>query len=113
MILKIDIKEKISTIYSSELSINLVNKNVSYMKGDTLLKNTEYEVSEKEIEEFITNYTTYWKEEEIVEREDEGRTVDISIYTDKEVTTYHFENSFPNDLEEFIKILKNKVGITE
>lgn len=113
MILKVDIDEKISNLYSSNISINLVNKNVSYLKGDSIIQNSECRVDSKEIEELLKNYITYWKPEYIDDSVIDGRIIEILVYTDKEVTKYYFKNSFPDDYDEFIRVLKGKVGIHE
>lgn len=111
MILKIEIDEKISNLYSSNLAINLVNKNVSYIKGDTVIQNTECHTDSKEIEVLLKDYMTYWKPEYIDDSIIDGRVIEVLIYTDREVITYHFKNSFPDDYDEFVKALKGKVGI--
>lgn len=113
MIIKIEITEKIANIYSSNLSVNVINKNVTYTKGDTNLVNTECDVKREEIDGLIKNYITYWNRDYKGKSSDTDRTVEIVIYTDKNVTTYHFDNAFPEDLEEFIKTLKNMVGIED
>ena len=113
MILKIEIKEQIENIYKSELSINMVNKNVSYIKGDTVIKNSDFDTSEQEIIDLLKNYMTYWEKEINASSTENSRLVEIAIYTDTNIITYHFENSFPDDLEEFMKTLKAKLNIIE
>lgn len=113
MILKVEINEKVSNLYSSNISINLVNKNVSYIKGDSIIQNTEYHIDTKEIEALLKDYTTYWEPEYLDDSVLDCRIIEVLIYTDKEVITYHFKNSFPDDYDEFIKVLKGKLGIHE
>ena len=113
MILKIEIKEQIEDIYKYELSVNLVNKNVSYIKGETVIKNGGFDTSEQDLIDLFKDYATYWANEMSGEATVRNRFVEINVYTDKEIVNYHFENSFPEDLDEFLKVLKNKLDIVD
>ncbi len=112
MLLKIEIFEKISNIYSSELTIDLKNKKTTYKKGDTTIQEKELTTPEKEIANLLKDYITYWKSEDSSpDTKDEGRSIDIHIIYEEHSINYNFQNEFPIDLEEFIKNLKNKVDI--
>lgn len=98
-------------LYSSSLSVNLVNKNVTYTKGDTILVNSACNVKKADIDHLIKNYVTYWESASDKSSSESDRTVEITIYTDKNILSYRFAHTFPEDLEEFIRAIKKLVGI--
>ena len=111
MILKVEINERIENIYKSSLLVDFEEKKVTYMKGEVVLANKTLKASVRELTQILKNYLVYWKNEEISTESENNRVVSIDIETDTKTYNYHFENVFPNDLEEFMKVFKDCLEI--
>lgn len=113
MLLKLEIFETIPNIYSSELTIDIKNKMTIYKKGNITVKEKKCPLSDKELSNLVTDYTTYWPQKTSYKTDTEKRIVKIIVTYEKETSEYCFVDEFPTDLEEFMKTIKNKLEIEE
>ena len=111
MIEKMELTECFSDLDISFVIIDLLNKNIKYFRNDEMKKNDFFNISVEEFNDFIKKYITYWENEYVDNSVIDGNSAQLKIYTNDEVIEYQFKNKYPYNYDNFIKLLKERVGI--
>lgn len=111
MINKIELMESNNNFEKSLIKVDLVNKNVAQIKDDSVIKNYILNVDSKQLEELTKKYITYWENQYTDNTIIGGIEAELIIYTNEETLKFSFKNMYPYNYNEFIKLLKEMVGI--
>lgn len=113
MIKRIEINEKLNSIYQTLIVIDLDTQIVTRFLNAELTEKKETNIKKEEMEAFLKNYILYWKENIDSDYIMDGNFVKLNFYFENEEIEYKFSNEYPYNYSEFIKHIKQMVNIYE